>query len=390
MLSLHSVQAQTFTVLHTFTGGQDGATPFGGLTLDRAGSLYGTTSAGGYTGNNCTSAGCGTVFKITQRNGGWIFTPLYSFQGNPDSATPYAGVTVGPNGSLYGTTLFGGTGAGTVYNLQPPPRATAHVVDGWSNTVLHTFDLTQQGLYPAYGSLVFDSAGAMYGTTSDGGMGCDDGGYCGTVFKLTSSSGGWTLSSYLFPGGVDGGNPLSGVVLDAAGNLYGTTGLSFNPVAYRLAPSQQGWTETVLHTFDFDDDLRGSVIFDGAGNLFGTSVTTNKVYELSPFGAQWIYTLLYTFSGTSGPWSGVLDVSGDLYGTTCAGGRFSQGSVFKLTPSQSGWSETDLYAFTGGSDGSCPIGGLAIDVNGDLFGTTAFGGGGSCSGRCGTVWKIAP
>ncbi len=121
----HSAQAQTFTVLHNFTGGADGGVPFGGLTLDRTGNVYGTASAGGYTGNNCTAAGCGTVFKLTYRGSAWIFTPLYNFQGNNDGATPYAEVAIGLNGTLYGTTLLGGDEAGgTLFNLSPPPSCT--------------------------------------------------------------------------------------------------------------------------------------------------------------------------------------------------------------------------------------------------------------------------
>src|SRR5271166_975480 len=108
MFATEQAPAQTFTVLHAFTGASDGATPFGGLTLDQAGNVYGTASAGGFTGNNCTAAGCGTVFKLTHRGSGWIFAPLHIFQGNTDGNAPYAGVTIGPNGTLYGTTLLGG------------------------------------------------------------------------------------------------------------------------------------------------------------------------------------------------------------------------------------------------------------------------------------------
>ncbi len=105
-----AAQAQTFSVIHNFTGAADGADPWGSLALDRQGNLYGTASAGGFTGNNCTSSGCGTVFKLTHRGSSWLVTPLYSFQGNSDGAIPFAGVTVGSDGSLYGTTYGGGYG----------------------------------------------------------------------------------------------------------------------------------------------------------------------------------------------------------------------------------------------------------------------------------------
>ncbi len=120
ILSATPVQAQTLTVLHTFTGGLDGGQPIGTLTMDRAGNLYGTASKGGFAGFGCFN-GCGTVFKLTPVGSNWIFAPLYDFQGESDGSTPYAGVTIGPNGSLYGTTADQGTqGGGTVYNLQPP------------------------------------------------------------------------------------------------------------------------------------------------------------------------------------------------------------------------------------------------------------------------------
>jgi hypothetical protein len=390
MVAMPRAQAQTFTVLHPFTGASDGAIPYGGLTLDQAGNIYGTASAGGFTGNNCTAAGCGTVFKLTHRGSGWTFAPLYIFQGNTDGVAPYAGVTIGPNGTLYGTTLLGGYGTGTLFNLSPPAHATGNVLGGWTETVLYLFD--NGASYPVYGKVIFDSAGNIYGTTYEGGLECTDGGNCGTVFKLTPSSGGWSKTGYAFPGGSSGGNPLSGVVMDGSRNLYGTTSAaSVTPVAYELIPSASGWTEIVLHTFGYFDDPRGGVIFDGTGGLFGTTVN-GAVYQLSPSGGQWTYNLLYNFSGPSGPWSDVVrDASGNLYGTTCADGRFSHGSVFKLTPSQGGWTETDLYDFTGGSDGSCPVGAVAINAAGDVYGTTAAGGSG-CSGNggCGVVWQITP
>lgn len=120
ILAAGPAQAQTLTVLHTFTGGADGGQPIGTLTMDRAGNLYGTASTGGFTGFGCFH-GCGTVFKLTQVGSSWIFAPLYSFQGESDGSTPYGGVTIGPNGSLYGTTGVEGTqSGGTVFNLQPP------------------------------------------------------------------------------------------------------------------------------------------------------------------------------------------------------------------------------------------------------------------------------
>lgn len=398
MSAPRSAQAQTFTVLHTFSGA-DGANPFGSLTLDRGGNLYGTASAGGYTGNNCSPAGCGTVFRLAPRGEGWIFTRLYSFQGDPDGATPYAGVTVGPNGSLYGTTLLGGVGIGTVFNLQPPPHTSANTLEAWRETPVYTFACCNgDGNYPAYGSLIFDPAGNIYGTTYEGGLDCgNDSGLCGMVFKLTPSGGGaWTLTSYPFLGHGGGANPVSGVVRDASGNLYGTTTYdgNFNPVAYKLTA---GGGFSTLRTFTPGDNPQGGVILDGSGGLFGTTWgngIVSTVYQLSPMGEHWNYSLLYDFNGSDnvGPESGVVrDAGGNLYGTTCADGRFEAGSIFKLTPTQGGWTETDLYDFTNGSDGNCPVGGMALDANGNLYGTSAWGPGNGCGGSgCGVVWKLTP
>lgn len=394
-----SSPAQTFTVMHAFTGGADGASPYGSLTLDRAGNLYGTATAGGYTGNGCSSqsgVGCGTVFKMTRSGSSWLVTPLYSFRGNPDAATPYSGVTIGPNGSLYGTTIFGGGEGqlGTIYNLQPPAHATGNVLGGWVETVIYRFSLDHNGYNPAYGNLVFDPAGNIYGTTYQGGSPCGDGGGCGTVFKLTPSGAGWTISSFDFMGiHGQGGNPLSGVVLDASGNLYGTTSYyNFDPMVYQLSPSGSGWNEITLYTFAPSDSPQGGVILDGLGNLFGTTLGTevpSTVYQLSDTGAQWNYSLLYNFNSaeSAGPESGVVrDASGNLYGTTCGDGTFAHGSVFKLTPTQSGWTETDLHDFTGGDDGDCPVGGLALDATGNIYGTTSEGG----EYGNGVVFEITP
>ena len=396
MMGSSPSQAQTFTVLHTFTGAGDGSVPLGSITLDARGNLYGTASSGGHNANGCVSfgsPGCGTVFKLTRRSSGWIFSPLYQFHGNSDGANPYSGVAIGPDGSLYGTTLFGGFGQGTVYNLRPPARTMGNAFGSWSEKLVHTFSGGQDGSYPAFGTVVFDPSGSMYGTAELGGYECVDGGFCGTVFKLTRSGDHWTGTYFQFMGNYGGGNPLSGVVLDAAGNLYGTTDIgNYDPLDYQLTPNGSGWTETVLYDLGPFSDPRGGVILDGAGGLYGTDVF-GMVYQLSPSGGSWHYSLLYNFSGSSGPWSGVVrDASGNLYGTTCGDGTHGQGSVFKLTRWGDSWIETDVYDFTGGSDGACPIGGIARDSTGNLFGTTMGGGGGSGCGAagCGVVWEITP
>ena len=215
LLSL-PLRAQTFSVLHTFTNGVDGATPYSTLVLDAAGNIYGTASAGGSTGDSCTSTGCGTVFKLTRHGSAWSFAPLYVFQGNKDASTPLAGVTIAPNGIVYGTTMAGGaSGDGTVYSLRPPAHASANALAGWIETVIYSFAGGEDGMYPMYGSLVFDPQGNLYGTTSEGGVRCSGSNTCGTMFELSLSGGSWTKSSsFNFTGNNDGANPVSGLVLD--------------------------------------------------------------------------------------------------------------------------------------------------------------------------------
>ena len=202
-------QAQTFTVLHSFTGGADGQSPLAGLAINRSGDLFGTTVSGGDVGPCGT--GCGTVIRLSYKGSAWIFTSLYIFHGN-DGSEPYAGVTIGSDGSLYGTTNLGGTargpgcslyGCGTVFKLQPPPRVCIAALCPWLETILYQFTGGSDGGYPDYGDLVFDRAGKVYGTTSKFGSGGQ-----GTVYKLASSGGGWIHSVlYSFTGGSDGRKP---------------------------------------------------------------------------------------------------------------------------------------------------------------------------------------
>jgi uncharacterized repeat protein (TIGR03803 family) len=194
-----SAAAQTFRVIHTFSGSVDGSTPNATMVMDQAGNLYGTTSYGGAQPAN---AGSGIVFKLAQRNSSWILTPFYTFQGGSDGAYPGAGVVIA-NGVLYGTTSLGGNpgcpagmGCGTVYQLQPQARACPSVLCPWIKTVLYRFTGGQDGANPGYGQLTFDHSGNIYGTTGGGG---DVG--SGVVYDLTYLSGGWQESVlYSFDG----------------------------------------------------------------------------------------------------------------------------------------------------------------------------------------------
>ena len=202
-----AANAQRFQVLHTFTG-RDGAAPYAGVTI-RAGMLYGTTTAGG-------THGAGVVFQLAPTNSQWTFTPLYEFTGGSDGSLPYAGISIGPNGALYGTTYQGGLGDGTVFKLTPPVTLCKTAACYWKETVLHAFQ-GSDGAYPTYGNLIFDQAGNIYGTAYQGGA---YGG--GVVFEL-EQPGGQLDVLHSFGSGNDATNPIEGLVFDSAGNLYGTT-----------------------------------------------------------------------------------------------------------------------------------------------------------------------
>jgi len=403
-------QAQTFTVLHTFTGGADGGQPYGGLTMDRAGNLYGTTRSGGYTGDNCaTNAGCGTVYKLVHAKSGWVVSTLYTFLGNDakDGAGPGAKVVFGPDGSLYGTTVAGGggpcstyqwlNGCGTVFKLTPPATACKAVLCPWTETVLHRF-AAADGSYP-YSEVVFDASGNLYSTTLQGGAK----GF-GTVYELTASSG-YSSETVLhsFPTGpYDGAQPVYGrLTFDNDGNLYGTA----ETVVFALmAPD---WTESILH--QFNEEAFAGVTFDRSGNLFGAtshlgSDQGGSAFELARSESGWTESLLYRFpfssNGGNGPNANLfMDAAGNLYGTTYGDPGYGCendegcGTVFKLTQNPDGtWSNTFLHEFTGAADGANPISDVVFDASGNLYGTAHLGGVAGCEygNGCGVVWEITP
>ena len=403
-----SAQAQTYTVLHNFTGGQDGANPTAGLTVDRTGNLYGTSFFGGYSNGDCDPGGCGAVFKLTHKGSGWIFSPLYSFQGDNDGTSPNARVTIGPNGILYGTTLSGGGfNGGTVFSLRPPVSACKTSLCPWSESVLYRFTNFLYGSSPGSGDVVFDQAGSLYGTTTQGGSGTCGAGPCGVVYKLTPSNGGWTESViYNFTGTSNGNGPNAGVIFDQAGNLYGTTlyggsmtcgGLGCGTV-FQLSPSESGWTENVLYAFQNGSSgayPMAGLIFDPSGNLYGTTSGLQNgkstVFELTPSGGNWTFAPLYRLGGNGGSAASlIMDAAGNLYGTTWNGGASGNGSVFKLASSGGGWTYTSLHDFCANgppcNDGAQPWGNVVLDANGHLYGTAYAGG----ADNYGVVFEITP
>jgi hypothetical protein len=406
-----TAQAQTLSVLHSFSGQGDGAVPTASLTVDRAGNFYGTTSIGGAAYG---TAGYGTVFKLSRAGTGWILNTIYTFRGGDDGANPYAGVVFGPDGALYGTTSnFGdpedyrGTNHydnsgeyGTVFRLTPPATVCGSFSCPWIKTVLYRFTgAGGDGAYPGYGNLAFDAAGNIYGTTMSGGGdggNCDPYNNCGVVFRLTRSGGSWTESVlYSFSQTGNGGLiPFSGVVLDSVGNVYGTTafggpGGSGGGAAYQLTQSGSSWTLTVLHDFGGLNDGGnpfGGMIIDQQGNLYGTTSDgpayngNGTVFELQPSGDSWTYSTLTVLpasgDGGAGPADApVMDAAGNLYATSTAG------FVFKLTPSGGSWIYTDLHNLNGE-----PIGGVVVDANGNLYGTTEDTSGSAW----GEVWELTP
>ena len=353
--------SDSLSTLYHFGGPpRDGASPSGGLLIDSAGVIYGTTQfAGKYCDGRHGFFGCGTVYRLTPDKGTYVEKVLHSFGGRADGSGPNGGLVEDASGALYGTTFWGGaSGQGTVFKLTPSHHE-------YAESVLHSFGGTGDGASPGSG-LVIGPDGALYGTTEGGGLySCLNGSSCGTVFKLTPGNSGYTESVlYAFQGGTDGYSPSSALTLDASGNIFGVTG-------------------------------------GGGGNGCGGD-GCGVVFELSPSGATYAETILYHFLGNpndgSAPDSPLIeDSSGVLYGTTYNGGPYEMGTIFSLTPGSNGYVENVLYGFTlnyiGTSDGANPVGPLVLASSGTLYGATYNGGNGvaACGfWRCGIVYSLVP
>jgi uncharacterized repeat protein (TIGR03803 family) len=400
--------AQQFSVLYAFTGPRngDGAYPLGGVVTDSNGAVYGTTQSGG-------KHGVGVVFKLTPPAAGetqWTEDVIHSFGSDAkDGQIPEAGVVMDANGALYGTTANGGGlgsqycglgGCGTVYRLDPPEAGQTQ----WSETILHKFAARDgEGALPAAG-VILDATGSVYGTTQD----------FGGVFRLkppTNPDGAWKFTLlHIFHGGSDdGATPFGSLTLDSAGALYGTTyeGGAFNVgVVFRLTPSSgedSPWNETILHSFSgsvtgvSNDGAYpiGGVTFDAKGALYGTTFNggldgQGAVFKLTPNAdrTNWHETLAYSFTGVDGDGAGpaaavTIDPHGAIYGTTQLGGfpnPNNAGTIFVLKPG-----EETLHKFAGRRDGSEPYATL-FEGAGALFGTTQFGG----AHNAGTVFRFTP
>jgi uncharacterized repeat protein (TIGR03803 family) len=330
------------SVLYSFTGGADGAQPFGGLVMDGAGNLYGTTL---YGGSAVGGEGNGVVFMIDLTG---KETVLHTFTGGADGFGPRGYLALDSAGNLYGTSSGGGQRGGTLFRLSPMPSLP------WKITVLYDF-CTQVGCTdgnaPLFG--IIRVGEAIYGTTSDGGdTSCGDfGSGCGVVFKF--GAGGYKLL-YSFHGFTkqDGQYP-TGLSSDGT-TLYGTT--------------LTGGSNTAPPCSD-----------SGCGTVFSISLNGLNGNE----------TILYNFAGGADGYepqdAPILDSAGNLYGVTNFGGGVCCGTVYELSPALPFWTPTTLHAFTGGLDGSGPGVRLVRDA-GNFYGTTSGGGG----HQHGAIFKLAP
>jgi uncharacterized repeat protein (TIGR03803 family) len=406
ILAAGPARAQNYKVLYSFTGRADGGQPMAGLISDGAGNLYGTTQSGGILTGPCAPQGCGVVFKLDSTG---KETVLYTFTGGADGASPDSALVRDGAGDLYGTTVGGGVcswpyssnGCGVVFKLNPTTG---------QETVLYSFTGGADGAAPQAG-LFLDSAGILYGTTVLGGGDasgqCQAIG-CGVVFKLDPSTGAYTVL-YAFTGGADGGQPVGGLIQDSADNFYGTTssgGANVSVcggfgcgVVFKLDPIG---ADTVLYTFTGQADGGtpvAALIRDADGNLYGTTENAGTygwgvVFKLDPNGKE---TVLHEFTGAADgatPRGGLIsDAAGNLYGTTLQGGTgtfFTNGVVFELDSSGAYIVLHTLAA--SGAEGMNPYAGLLMDSTGNLYGT-ASAAGASCPGNsysCGVVFEVTP
>jgi uncharacterized repeat protein (TIGR03803 family) len=323
------------TVLYSFTSGADGGEPYKGVTIDRQGNLYGTAVTGG--SGNC-EGGCGVVYKLTNSGGTWTQTVIHAFTGGDDGSGAGSRVTLDRSGNVYGMAPTGGAyGLGTIYKIHPQHDGT------WNLTVIHAFTGGADGASGSAGRMVLRH-GRLFGAATTGGN------YgSGVVFQLTPSGGGeWNFRTiYSFRGQPDGSFPYGALLFDRLGNIYGTTyygGANGIGAVYELSPRPTGeWNESVLYSFQEGSDGNSPIsnlVADGVGNLYGTTseggLGSGTIFKLSLVGGQWIETVVHAFEGPPDgafAYNGmVVDAFGNFYGATVHGGDDNDGSVYKFTP----------------------------------------------------------
>jgi uncharacterized repeat protein (TIGR03803 family) len=465
------------TVLYNFQGNADGENPAYKLTFDRSGDLYGVTYGGGGLGF-CDLGGCGTVFELTPNSAGqWSENVLGRFNNDTNGYNPNSSVFVSADGQVFGETgdgvglgqngtvfvltpnggqwkltlvsgfvdsdgdwplaelvadstghLYGTTAGGGVFGLGAVFQLTTSVGNSWQEKIIYSFSTGSErtcclsDTLPS--PLITDAAGNLYGEIQGGGRFNS-----GLVYELSPAAGGiWIARSlYVFKGGVNGSNPIGGLVMDKVGHLFGVTdfgGQSGDGVVFELTPEANGlWSEETLYQFGGPPSdgahPQAALILDQAGNLYGTSeyggtgpcthsespttvVGCGTAFELARDAGIWSEKNLYSFLGL--PQDGqfphaslVPDKSGNLFGTTTSGGSGQEsscavacGTVFKLSPtSGGGWTESVIYNFPDPSGGIIPLGTLITDGAGNLYGTTSASS--NCfEGLCGTVFELSP
>lgn len=357
------------TVIHDFTGqGGDGADPESGVTL-KGDALYGTTILGGI--------GLGSVYQMTKLGSNWTYTPVLLFPGGPGGGHPRAGITFGPDGHAYGTTGYTDSqyGFGDIFKLTPPLSICKTAYCSWTENVIYNFQ--DDGPYEA--DLVFDQNGNAYGTAYGG---------AGAVYQMTKSGDMWLRKIiYKFTGGADGKYPMSGVITDNNGNLFGTTsdgGLYGYGTVFKLAYVNGNWVESVLYAFQDGEDgghPKVGLVRDASGNLYGSTDEhhgsenqAGTIFDLSPTGDTYDFHTIYTPPGIDrfgGTYPLTIDASGDIYGISEWDGE--NGSVFRLHKSGLSWQYQVLYQLLSG-EGECPCSKVTIGLDNNLYGTAVNGG----------------
>jgi uncharacterized repeat protein (TIGR03803 family) len=385
------------SVLHTFTGGNDGSYPDGNLVADAAGNLYGTTQIGG-------AFGAGTVFELSPTpDGQWRFYVLYTFTGGADGGNPLTSLVFDAAGNAYSTTSSGGAnGFGTVFELTPRPG------HGYARDekVLYSFQGGSDGIAPA-GGVIFDAQGNLYGSTTTGGtlhIGCPPAKGCGTIYELSPTGNGlWqeTVLRRFSDAFGEGATPGSALIFDAAGNLYGTTYMGGNNLycngygcgsVFELMPPSTGKHWRYKNLIDFNQTNGalpwGGVILSPDGStIYGSTSyggVNNKgtIFAFTLESGKWKFKSIYSFDGLNGlqPAGNLaLDSAGNLYGATYEGGANDWGGIFQLVPGENGadeWTENLLYSFvvSGTRFGANPLGGVMLDAANNLYLTTNQGG----------------
>lgn len=372
-----TLPAQTLTTLHSFAGAPDGSNPSSAVVLDQDGNAYGTTFSGG--NSTACSGGCGTVFKVTPDGTETVF---YNFAGRNDGANPNFLELSGTN--LVGTTLIGGAngeklrrfGLGTVF---------AVTLTG-QKSVWHSF----HGGVHAYPLGLSQGPGGQFGVTTAGAsLFKANKHYNGSVMNAITSND-HAILKFQASNPAAGEFPTAGLAFDAEGNIYGTTmggGANGSGVLFEVGPRGG---ETILHNFGSGGnggEPSAGLVSDAQGNFYGTTGTggssgAGTVFKVSSSGIATVHN----FGGADGsdPQSLLIfDAAGNLYGTTDFGGVYNQGTVYELTTTGQ---ESVLYSFTGGTDGAHPQAALVFDTQGNLYGTTASGG----ANGLGTVFKLVP